>query len=659
MPSASETFFDGFLDDYFAECEEHLVGATGALLALEAAVGTPDAERPAIGDLFRFYHSLKGISAMVELKPAERLAHHLEEYLRALRSGDVPLGPSGIDALIDGTQRLEAVIAAHRLHGAQPAIEDMVARLSGLSSLPRPESSVPGASETARISARATRRWRCTFTPTRELMARGIGVDAVRRRLSEIGTIVDATPHVQADGTILFQFTVSADADSFDSLRADSVIVEALDLVAGEIAAPTGSGPRPTSNEASAGSAHVVRVDLGRLDDLMRNIGDLVICRARLDDSLSRVERHVPAVEWRAVQEHAVAIDRQLRTLREGLMRVRLVPVGEIFRRMPFVVRDLARESGKRVVLDLQGQATEIDKYLIERMLDPVLHLVRNAVSHGIELPVERIAAGKRPEGTITLSASTVGETVTIEIADDGRGVDAEAVAARAQATGIPVPPGALTPETLLSLLCAPGFSTRDEADRVSGRGVGMAVVKSTIGQLSGSLALATEPGAGTRFTIQLPLTLAIADALIARVGSETFAVPQSAVREVVAVAARDVQPMEQNEIISHRGGALPIVRVSRLFGIEEEAREHFHLFIIGTGAAAVGLAVDRIVGQREIVVRAIEDPLVRVEGISGATDLGDGHVVLILDPAALVALIRARTSRSFGNASQWGRIRA
>src|SRR6185295_14716628 len=301
----------------------------------------------------------------------------------------------------------------------------------------------------------------------------------------------------------------------------------------------------------------------------MRSVGDLVISRARLTDSLARVESFIPAGHWRTIQENSVAIDRQLRTLREGIMRVRLVPIGEIFRRMPFVVRDLARESGKKVKLELQGQSTEIDKYLIERMLDPVVHLVRNAVSHGLETAEERIARGKRPEGTIKLAASTAGEAVSIEIADDGRGIDAAAVVARARAIGLPLATDTPDASTLLSLICAPGFSTKTDTDRASGRGVGMAVVKSTVEQLAGSLSLETAPGAGTRFIIHLPLTLSITDALIGRVGDESFAVPQGAVREVIDVAETEIRTVEQNEIVPYRGGALTVVRLSRLFGIE------------------------------------------------------------------------------------------
>jgi two-component system, chemotaxis family, sensor kinase CheA len=670
--SDNKPFFEGFLDDYFAECDEHLSGAARAILALERSLGLPDAERESIDELFRFYHSLKGISAMVELRPAEELAHVLEDYLRALRAGEVAPSAAGIEVLIEGTQRLEQVIAAHRFNRPQPAIDRVLGRVAGLlppassqlsGTHPRPVDRAGGiaSAEDAPRAGSVRNRWRSVFVPTRELLAQGVGVDAVRRQLAAIGRIVDAAPRVQDDGTIAFHFTVEGPVDrtAFDALRANGVRVEP-DEAEPELA-PEGAAPMPDAPglSASVAPSHVVRVDLTRLDELMQSVGDLVISRARLSDTLGRIERHVPPVEWRAVQENSVAIDRQLRTLREGIMRIRLVPIGEIFRRMPFVVRDLARDSGRRITLELQGQSTEIDKYVIERMMDPVLHLVRNAVSHGIEPPDVRVAADKRPEGTITLSASAAGEIVTIEISDDGRGVDPAAVFARARAAGIPVPSGTPDSAAILALLCAPGFSTRDEADRASGRGVGMAVVKSTVEQLSGTISLVTEPGAGTRFTIELPLTLAITDALIGTVGGQAFAIPQQSVREVIEMTAADVRLVEQNELIQFRDGALPIVRLARLFGLESAEATRFHVFVVGTGTAAVGIAVDRILGQREIVVRAITDPLVRVDGISGATDLGDGRVVLILDPAALARLSRQRAARPLRSAAEWGRLRA
>ena len=664
MSQDSTTPFSDFLDDYFAECDEHLIGVRRLLLALEVSVGRAEIDRGVLDELFRHFHSLKGISGMVELRPAEDLAHHMEDYLRALRQGDAILTGDGVDALFDGTLVLEQVIGARRAGNAIPPIDVVVGRVTRLiATVAGDAERAPAATAAApRSQARSEPRWRCTFTPSAELAARGIRVDTVRKRLSSAGEVLSAVPRVAADGAIAFDFEVAAQLDDSvvaawrdDGIAVEPMIGETESSAALAPASLAADATVPIGNEGlpapGLAPSHFVRVDLTRLDALMRNVGDLVISRARLVDTLARMEARIPAGEWRAVQENAVAIDRQLRTLREGIMRVRLVPVGEIFRRMPFVVRDLARETGKRVRLELRGQGTEIDKFLIERMMDPVLHLVRNAVSHGIETAENRVAAGKRPEGTIVLSAATAGDVVRIDVSDDGRGVDVEAVIERAKAAGLPVPQGVPQANQLLPLLCAAGFSTRNEPDRASGRGVGMSVVQSAIEELSGSLSLETTPGTGTRFVLELPVTLAIADALIAKVGSETFAVPQGSVREVIAVPVSALLQVERNEMTPYRGAALPIVRLGRLFGVPETTRDRVHVFVVGTGTAALGIAVDRIVGQREIVVRAMADSLVRVEGISGATDLGDGRVVLILDPAVLARQLRERPDRVFAAA--------
>jgi two-component system chemotaxis sensor kinase CheA len=316
---------------------------------------------------------------------------------------------------------------------------------------------------------------------------------------------------------------------------------------------------------------------------------------------------------------------------------MRLVPIREIFERMPFVVRDLARETDKKIKLELSGQETEIDKYIVERMMDPLLHLVRNSVSHGIETAAERIARGKSPEGKIILRASTVGEMVFIEIEDDGRGIDPQQVAKRARAAGIPFTEAALGDAELLEIICSPGFSTKEEADRASGRGIGMAVVKDSVLDLGGTLTLDNKIGQGTCFTIQLPLTLAIADALLVTASGQRYAVPQAAVREVMAVQSTAIKRLENNEIIPYRGATLPLLRLTRLFGLAEKDHSSFHVFVVGTGLGSVGIAVDRILDQREIVVRAITDPLIKVPGIAGATEVGDGRAILILDPASLV----------------------
>ena len=640
--SDNNGFGADFMDDYFAECDEHLATIRRLLLDLEGSVTAGRAlPSSAIEDLFRSFHSIKGISGMVELREAEMLAHHMESFLRVLRQRQTVLTPEGIDALVAGVDALERTIAARRDAQAGPAIEPVIDALERLVPLPAAPADAP---EIEGAPDRVT--WRVTFTPAADLLARGVNVDFVRTRLRDAGRIVSAAPRI-VGGSVAFEFLFAGEIDqaTIGEWARDGITVEREDDPAPIAAADVPSEPLTGEASARLSPSHVVRVDLTRLDELMRIVGDLVISRARLEAALTQLETRVPPAEWRAVAEHSQTLERQLRDLREGLMRVRLVPVGEIFRRMPFVVRDLAREMGKRVRLDVRGQETEIDKFLIERMMDPVLHLVRNAVSHGFERPDERVAAGKAEEGTLTLAAASVGDTVLLEVADDGRGVDPTAVVARARAMGLPVPEP-LDATAILDLLCAPGFSTRVETDRASGRGVGMDVVKTTIEELNGHLSMQTAAGQGTRFVIELPLTLSIADALIAHVGDRTFAVPQANIREVIEIEPGAVRAIEQQEIAPFRGGSLPILRLGRLFGIAENPRRAMHVFVVGAGPDAVGIAVDRVSGQREIVVRSMGDRLIKATGIAGATDLGDGRAVLILNLPDLARQARSRATR-------------
>jgi two-component system chemotaxis sensor kinase CheA len=364
----------------------------------------------------------------------------------------------------------------------------------------------------------------------------------------------------------------------------------------------------------------------------------MVISRGRLEEGIKQAKRSLSQNEWRGLWQTSQIISRQLRAIREGVMRIRMVPIAEIFDRMQFVVRDLARESGKRIAIDLVGRETEIDKFLVERMMDPLLHLVRNAVSHGIERPDERESKGKPLEGKLTLRAMATGENVVLQIADDGAGIDAARVADRARSLGLLDAGESLDDAALLRVICMSGFSTRSAADRESGRGVGMDVVKRTVEALSGSLSMSTQKDAGTVFTIELPLTLAIADAFIVNVSDQTYAVPQTTVREVIEVRQSDVRRLERNEIAPYRDSVLPLVRLSKVFNLpdSQNTQKNLHVIVTGTGGNALGIAVDRVVGHREIVVRGISDSLAQVPGIGGATDLGDERVVLILDVAAL-----------------------
>lgn len=629
-PDNRGEFFDQFLDDYYAECDEHLVSIRRALVTLEDDVDAHTVDRTLLDNLFRSFHTLKGISGMVGLGAAEQLAHHLESYLRELREGTAVLTEPGFKALAAGVSLLEGVINARRNDQPIPSTDEIVERLQAVSTDSTKSSTDNLPTQTTANDTTAT-RWQIEFTPTAELAERGVNVNSVRSRLQELGQLIQAKPVVKGAGEIAFEFIVATDADktALASLEADGLTFKAV---------PVEPAQRMTDSQpvATIAPASVVRVDLDRLDELMRIIGELVICRTRLEEQLKELKPVTPAVAWRSLQETSQSMGRQLRDLRESVMRVRMVQIGEIFERMTFVVRDLARERGKKIIVQLSGGETEIDKFLVERMMEPLLHLVRNAVSHGLEPVAEREAQGKRSEGLLSLSAMTAGERIVIRITDDGRGINRNLVLARASARGLSHGNAEIDDHALLELICTPGFSTRDEADRESGRGVGMDVVKKVIQELGGTISLATKIGQGTTFTIELPLTLAIAEALIVSVNGQRFAVPQSAVREVLEVESASTKVLENNEIIPYRGKVLPLLRLARVFEMNYERGNRFHVLVIGEETNAVGLAVDRILGQREIVVRAIKDPLAQSQGIAGATELGDQRVVLILDVTAL-----------------------
>jgi two-component system chemotaxis sensor kinase CheA len=634
--------------DYVAECEEHLTAAGRVLLDLEAAPGRLD--RDTLDSLFRNFHTIKGLSGMVGLLEAERLSHSLEGYLGAIRKGRAALSPEGVAVLVEGVKALERVIAARADGLPVPAIEAVVGRVASLIPAGVPDSSPtavtepdpqPPADPYARANA-AFREgagvWRVRFSPSPALTERGVTVGTMRERLRAAGEVVHAEPQV-VPGGVTFTFLVVGRTAGFPAeVRGEGLTVERYEPPS---AAAPDPAPVPTaSRSAVLTPTNLVRVDLARLDDLMRTVGELVITRARLDNGMGRVAPLLPAAELRELRETGLAMERQLRDLREGVMRVRLVSVRDVFARMRFVVRDLAREAGHEIDLHLTGEGTEVDKFVVERLADPLLHLIRNAVTHGLEPPAERAAAGKPPRGRIDLRAAAAGGLIVIEVEDDGRGIDPERVYARARAAGLVAPDAPADPAGVLDLLCSPGFSTRDGTDRGSGRGVGMDVVARAVGDLGGTLALATRPGRGTRFTARLPVTLAIADALIVTLAGQTFAVPQTAVREVVEVATGSPTVLENNELLPHRGGVLPLVRLSDVFGLGRPAGA-FVALVVGDGGG-VALAADRVLGLREVVVRPLADPLVQVPGIAGATELGDGRAVLILDTAGLARGARA-----------------
>jgi two-component system chemotaxis sensor kinase CheA len=646
-----------FLDDFYAECDELLGNIRAQLNQLDEASRDGRSHAPALEALYRNAHSFKGISAMVGLREAEQLAHSAEGLLRQLCRGETALTSAELELLERVTHRFEHVVTAHRLHQALPDTLDLIAQLRGYevpadtaagkterpdaapdaATAARPESSPFPPDASVPVPSRTVQQWCASFSPSAELDQRGVNINSVRTRLGAWGEIIAAAPVIQAGGRMTFEFTLASREPPADRDRweADGILFRPLAISAASSASATGSPVEAGTAAPSSmfvAPSHIVRVDLSRLDDLMRIVGEMVIHRSRLDQRIVDVTG-----ERSELQEVNLALGRSLRELREAITRVRLVPIAEIFSRLPFVVRDLAREMDRKVRIVVEGQDTEIDKYVVERLKEPLLHLVRNAVSHGIETPAERVRAGKPEEATLVLHAATSGQSVVIRIRDDGRGVDAKRIAERAASLGITLSESPSLSE-LLEVISRPGFSTREAADRAAGRGVGMAVVHRTVRDLAGSLSLDSVPGQWTQFTLRLPLTLSIADTFLVSAADQTCAVPQTFVEEVMHFAEADVRTIQAAEVISYRDGILPLIRLRQLFGVERSGATHSPLLVLGTERGLCGLVVDRVHGQREVVVRAIHDPLITVPGVSGATELGDGRPVLILDPVSLAS---------------------
>jgi len=629
------------LDDFYTECDELFNGVHAELASL-AAPKTPAPQRQrALEQLHRSIHTLKGNCSIVGLRQGEQLAHAVEAVLRRVPALEAPEPERSLQPAIDGIRCLEDVVTAHRQHLTLPSITDALAALEQAKThaqfagepLSAPPESAP-ITATDDTAHPAGEMWRATFAPAAALAARGVTVSTVRERLARLGQITHAAPVIHADGTMIFEFRILVSSVPGNDLAAwerDGIrLAPHLDDTA-ELPSPAGNSPTP-ARRAPVAPAHIVRVDLTRLDDLMRITADLVIQRSRLEERISTV----PGAR-RALQDITLGLTRSIRDLRAAITRVRLVPIAEVFSRIPYLVRDLERESGKQVQLVQQGEDTEIDKYLVERLREPLLHLVRNAVSHGVEPPEVRLAARKPARATLTLRAVASGQTVIIQVRDDGAGIDVPALVERAAALGLNVTANPTATE-LLAILTHPGFSTRRSADHVAGRGVGMTVVRDVVRELGGVLSLTTQAGEGTQFTLRLPLTLSIVDAVIVSAGGQTCAIPQAFIEEIVSFNAPQIRHLDRTEVTPYRDGLLPLIRLAQLLQREEKPRGDVPTVVIRGERGCTGIVVERVLTQREIVVQPLQDPLLNAPGFSGATDLGDGRPVLVLDATTLTS---------------------
>jgi two-component system chemotaxis sensor kinase CheA len=619
---------------FLAESREHLAGCDRLLLAWER---DPDAAEP-VHALFRAVHNIKGMAATMGYGPVAELAHRTENLLDALRSGRARPGAEGIQLLFRAVDALRAGVEAVAAGRAPVAPPDLNAALDAAAE-GAAETGVPPVSEQP---ARKSREPAARTAPSREAPAvrmvtvtiragasmRGARALVALKRAESLGLVSGVTPPPTSleredfDGRLLFRLEAFAPDEAVVELLAAAADVESV-----EIGAPVDVA----ATAPAVASARHIRVDLARLDAMMKQVGELTVARNRLME-LSRDADP-------GLLELAGRISRLVSEIQGEVLASRMTPVGEAFERFPRLVRDLARDLGKRIRLDLEGEEIELDRAVLDELVEPLMHLVRNAADHGVEAPAAREAAGKPPEGRLLIAATRERRTVAIRVSDDGRGIDRAAVLARARKDGLADPSvDTLSDELLLRVLARPGFSTAREVTGVSGRGVGVEVALSRVRALGGTLDVRSEPGRGTTWTLRVPLTLAIVRALLAEAGGERYAVPLSFVAETVEFDPQAVTAIRQREALVVREQVIPTVHLRDLVAAGAAARPPRRpTIILEVGERRTALVVDALLGQQDLVIEPFDAPRGLPAYVGGATILADGAPALILDAAALV----------------------
>jgi two-component system chemotaxis sensor kinase CheA len=686
----SQTFLNE-AEDLLARIEE---------IALELAPG--EAVGEPIHQLFRAFHTLKGSGAMFGFDQVAEFTHHVETVLDQVREGRVPVSELLIQLILRARDQIKHLLEAAQNETKPPlsAGREIVSALNGLLPVdPSDESAAPaavtaGPVQPAPDSGLPTQTFSIRFRPDPRLMASGTNPITLLDELRALGesrvvancAAVPELTALQSDQCYLAWEILLTTARGVDAIRDVFIFVEdgselAISPVPGGAAAaespapPAGvDSPRPepakaappivppavtpepstpakvaavaeSAEAASSPALHrkpmakeaTVRVPSERLDRLVSLVGELVMNQSRLTQVAASA--NVPNFNG-PVEE----LERLVAELRDNVLGIRMMPIGATFSRFKRLVHDLSRELGKEINLVTEGEDTEIDKTVLDQLGDPLVHIMRNSIDHGIELPEVRVGGGKSRSGTIRLTAAHVGSNVVITIADDGRGIDAAAVRAKAVERGLITPEAVLTDADLRDLILRPGFSTAKQITSVSGRGVGLDVVKRQVDALRGLLSLASQPGKGTTFTLTLPLTLAIIEGLLVEIGSDRFIVPMSVVTENVELARAERSRHNGRNVVAVRGELVPYVGLREAFDIKGGELDLEKIVIARYGDERVGLVVDRVVGSHQTVIQPLGKFYRNIDLVSGATIMGDGRVALILDLAGLIRFAGQRT---------------
>ncbi len=662
-----------FHDAFFEESFEALDSMEAALLELK--VGVPDAEL--INTIFRVAHSIKGGSATFAFTEIASFTHSVETLLDELRGNRLSVSQPMLDVLlksVDATREMLRAVQTKRPVDAQRVADvqfDLEMILAQRSSAPVP-APVSVSLEPAVAAAAPTRRWQISFRPYPHLFERGNDPLRILRELAALGEL-----EVIADTAALPDFadlapsscylawqlqlattaTEAAIREIFDWTDGDcDLLIQTPDApaaapvvtavavektpVESPVPAAAAATAAPASLEAAAGAlggeTGSIRVSVEKIDELMNTVGELVITQSMLSQMGRTIEG--PAAE--SLRMGLAQLERNMRELQESVMRVRMLPISFVFSRFPRMVRDLAQRLGKQIDLTLTGEGTELDKTVLEKIGDPLVHLVRNSIDHGIEKPDVRIAAGKAAAGSLRLNASHRGGNIAVEVSDDGGGLDAERILAKARSRGLIGPDEVLAEAQIYELIFLPGFSTAEQTTDVSGRGVGLDVVLRNVKELGGKIDVSSERGHGARFVITLPLTLAIVDGQSIAVGRENYIVPLVSIIESLQIRQGSLNRIAgRGEVFAFRGEYVPVIRLHELFGVESRAQdvEEGLIVIVEGDGRRVGLFVDDLLGQQQVVIKSLETNYGQVDGVSGATILGDGSVALILDLPGII----------------------
>ena len=620
-----------------------------------------------VNAVFRGLHTLKGSGAMFGFEALAAFTHHCETAFDRVRKGEVPATAELVSAVLSARDHMRALVEddvtqAH-IETGEALLATLRAAIEKSGGVAEP--AVPAADagvQAPQTAEPAGAGWRIWFRLPANAMSNGTNPMALLAELRELGEaeivadlshvppLEELSPtelHLAWNVTLKTSQPRSAIDDVFIfvmddmELKVEPLTGEAAD--APQEAAKAEPAPRsapaavsPAADSASADarqakSSENVRVPAERLDELMDRVGELVIAQSRLSQlAAASLDLHL-----RSISEE---IERLSGELRDTMMVLRMVPVSTLFGRFRRLVHDLARETGKAIELVTDGESTEVDKTVIERLADPLVHLVRNSIDHGLELPADREAAGKPRTGQVKLSARQAGGEVIIKIIDDGRGIDRDKVRAKAEASGLIEPGQQIGDHELLQFIFHPGFSTAQKVTNLSGRGVGMDVVKRTIESLRGTIDMVSKPGEGSEISLRIPLTVAIIDGLLVRVGEGRYVIPLAAVEECIELSLEDDLRSRGRSFISLRDKLVPFLRLRDLFATGTKPDPHQKIVVISTGSERVGLVVDQIIGDHQTVIKSMSKLHSNVATFSGATILGDGTVALILDVAHLVA---------------------